>query len=68
MRSGFVAESSARLAEVARGVRRIIGVPDYDEYLAHVRACHPDDEPVTRDAFAREALDHRYLRPGSRCC
>lgn len=56
------------LAGAARVVRRIIGVPDYDVYLVHVRACHPDGEPITREAFAREALARRYERPGSRCC
>ena len=56
------------IGEIARVVRRIIGVPDYDTYLAHVCAFHPGDEPLARDAFAREALARRYERPGSRCC
>ncbi len=60
--------SARRVAEIARVVRRMIGVPDYDTYLAHVRARHPGDEPITRDAFARDALARRYERPGSRCC
>ena len=60
--------SLLRVAEIAVGVRRIIGVPDYEAYLAHVCAHHPGDEPITRDAFARDALARRYERPGSRCC
>ena len=56
------------IGKIARVVRRIIGVPDYDVYLAHMRACHTGVEPIGRDAFARDALARRYERPGSRCC
>jgi uncharacterized short protein YbdD (DUF466 family) len=56
------------LAAVARVLRRIIGAPDHELYLAHMRAHHPDCIPLTREAFARDALSRRYDRPGSRCC
>jgi uncharacterized short protein YbdD (DUF466 family) len=46
----------------------ILGAPDYDRYVSHVRACHPERAPMTRDEFARERLAARYDRPGSRCC
>jgi uncharacterized short protein YbdD (DUF466 family) len=49
-------------------LRRIIGAPDYERYLAHVASRHPDAIPLSRDAFARDALARRYDRPGSRCC
>ena len=52
----------------ARLLRAVIGAPDYERYLAHVRACHPECTPMTRDEFARERLAARYDRPGSRCC
>jgi len=52
----------------ARTLRAVIGAPDYERYLAHMRACHPGAEPLARDAFARERLEARYSRPGSRCC
>ena len=58
--------SLARRAAVV--VRRIIGAPDYERYLAHVVHRHPDSVPLSRDAFARDALARRYDRPGSRCC
>jgi uncharacterized short protein YbdD (DUF466 family) len=61
-----------RLAELlvraARAVRRVIGAPDYERYLAHVRHAHGGTEPLTREQFARDALARRYDRPGSRCC
>ena len=61
-----------RLGRAAETVRRvlhsIIGAPDYERYVAHVRECHPDRVPMTREEFARERLEARYNRPGSRCC
>jgi uncharacterized short protein YbdD (DUF466 family) len=49
-------------------VRRIVGVPDYDAYVRHMRAHHPDQEPVTPDAFLRTCWEEKYSRPGHRCC
>lgn len=48
--------------------RTIIGVPDYDRYLRHMQTRHPDSPVMSRADFARERLDARYNRPGSRCC
>ena len=53
---------------VGNVIRRIIGAPDYDAYLAHVREHHPDRTPMSEDDFRRERLSARYSRPGSRCC
>jgi len=58
----------ARVARLAATVRRIIGVPDYQAYVAHVRACHPDREPMSEKEFVQERLTARYEKPGSRCC
>jgi uncharacterized short protein YbdD (DUF466 family) len=49
-------------------LRRVIGVPDYDIYLTHLRAHHPGAEPMTREEFTRQRLTDKYSRPGSRCC
>ena len=57
-----------RMARIANVVRRVIGVPDYERYLAHQRRCHPDEPALAREAFAHDALARRYERPGSRCC
>jgi uncharacterized short protein YbdD (DUF466 family) len=57
-----------RLARLGAPMRRIIGAPDYDGYLAHLRRRHPETTPLSREAFARDALSRRYDRPGSRCC
>lgn len=61
----------ARLALVSQTIaviRRIIGAPDYDRYLAHMRERHPADIPLSRADFERRCQEDRYNRPGSRCC
>jgi uncharacterized short protein YbdD (DUF466 family) len=58
---------SDRLGRIAAIVRRILGVPDYERYLAHVRVAHPGQTPMTEQEFFRERLEGR-AKPGSRCC
>ena len=57
-----------RLCRAAGVIRRVIGAPDYDAYVAHHRLRHPDAVPLARDAFTRDTLARRYERPGSKCC
>jgi uncharacterized short protein YbdD (DUF466 family) len=52
----------------ARVVRRVIGAPDYERYVAHVRACHPGTTPMSQMEFERARLEQRYSQPGQRCC
>ncbi len=49
-------------------VRRVIGVPDYDTYLAHMRRHYPQCTPLDPATFERERLNDRYRSLGSRCC
>ena len=49
-------------------LRRVVGVPDYDRYLAHVREAHPGSAPMTRAEFEQARLEDRYSKPGQRCC
>jgi uncharacterized short protein YbdD (DUF466 family) len=65
---GFAEAALERIERVACVVRRIIGVPDYDRYLAHMREHHPEDVPLSHDEFIRQRQIDRYSRPGSRCC
>lgn len=58
----------ARLRQAGVVLRRIVGAPDYERYLAHVRARHPGCAPMSREEFLRERIAARYERPGSRCC
>ncbi len=49
-------------------IRRIVGVPDYDTYLAFMKRTHPECTPMDARTFERERLVDKYARPGSRCC
>lgn len=68
----FVDRLRSAFAEVWRAAqqaaRLAIGLPDYDAYVAHMRAQHPDTAPMTREAFAIERMQARYGRGRSRCC
>lgn len=55
-------------ASIARGMRAVLGVPDYERYVAHMRASHPECTIVSREQFAKERMEARYSRPGARCC
>ena len=45
-----------------------VGVPDYDGYVAHRRAHHPEQPVMTYEQFFRERMDSRYKKGSSRCC
>lgn len=56
------------LRQAAKVLRRIVGVPDYDTYVAHVRECHAGTVPMTREEFEKARMEDKYSRPGQRCC
>lgn len=60
---------SARLWRIgAQAARLAIGIPDYDNYVDHVRRRHPGREPMDRDTFFHERMQARYGKGRSRCC
>ncbi len=56
------------ISRAVRTLRFVIGAPDYDAYLEHLRASHPSEKPLTRGEFASMRMEDRYARAGSRCC
>lgn len=56
------------IQRIAAIVRRIVGVPDYERYVAHVRERHAGVVPMTREEFETARLEDKYSRPGQRCC
>ncbi len=55
----------------ARTARLMIGIPDYQTYLEHRRAFHPDDPVMTYEEFFRERQDARFAVGKGRfrgCC
>lgn len=61
----FISSIFSRPASFARA---ILGVPDYDRYLAHMRTAHPGDRVMSETEFRHTRMNDRYSRPGSRCC
>ncbi|MEJ8856503.1 YbdD/YjiX family protein [Variovorax robiniae] len=53
---------------LTRTLRLMVGVPDYDTYVAHMRTTHPDREPMSYEAFFRERQQARYGTGRGRCC
>ncbi|MFT3804876.1 MAG: CstA-like transporter-associated (seleno)protein [Burkholderiaceae bacterium] len=50
-------------------LRLMVGVPDYDAYVAHVRRTHPDRVPMDYPTFFRERQQARYGGKGRiGCC
>jgi len=49
----------------------MVGFPDYDTYVEHMRRTHPDGTVMTYAEFFRERQNARYGadgRKGFRCC
>jgi uncharacterized short protein YbdD (DUF466 family) len=58
-------EAIKRISETAR---LMVGLPDYDRYLAHRRTEHPGEPAMSRAEFHRERTDRRFGESASRCC
>lgn len=48
--------------------RRVVGMPDYAAYVAHLRAAQPDAPIPTERAYFDEYLRQRYEGGPTRCC
>lgn len=58
-----------RLGKLLRQTARLmVGVPDYDTYVAHVRTHHPERRVMSYEEFFRERQEARYRGGGGRCC
>ncbi len=54
---------------LGQAAKLMIGVPDYDNYVQHMRLTHPEQTPMTYEEFFRERQDARYSgKSGGRCC
>jgi uncharacterized short protein YbdD (DUF466 family) len=70
IKSSIVAIAHAS-QKIARTARLMVGVPDYDAYVAHRRARHPGEPVMSYEDFFRERQASRYGANGgkiSRCC
>jgi uncharacterized short protein YbdD (DUF466 family) len=48
--------------------RLMLGVPAYEAYVAHLAAAHPQQAPMSRDAFFIERQQAKYGGARFRCC
>ena len=57
-------------AYLGQTARLMVGLPDYDNYLNHMQANHPDQPVMSYEEFFRERQDARYGGKGkiTRCC
>ncbi len=47
----------------------MVGLPDYERYVAHNRARHPERQVMSRAEFVAERTTRRYEGGGGgRCC
>ena len=55
---------------LGQSMRLMVGLPEYDTYLAHMERTHPDQAPMDYEAFFRERQEARYGGAGKRggCC
>lgn len=45
---------------LGQAARLMVGVPDYDTYVQHIRLTHPEQEPMTYEEFYRDRVEARY--------
>ena len=55
----------SRIVAIARA---LLGVPDYERYLAHHDSHHPESLPLSRAEFFALRQSARFGRGASRCC
>lgn len=59
----------AWLRQVTATFKRMAGMPDYDAYIEHLRAAHPECRLPTEREYYEWYLAGKYSGgPGSRCC
>jgi uncharacterized short protein YbdD (DUF466 family) len=57
-----------RLGSVRQAYLQVIGIPDYESYLAHMAEHHPTEKPLSRQEFCARTIDRKYGKNGPRCC
>jgi uncharacterized short protein YbdD (DUF466 family) len=58
----------AELTELVRALRRVMGMPDYQAHLEHLRRFHPDRPRPTEREFFDDFVRARYTDGPTRCC
>jgi uncharacterized short protein YbdD (DUF466 family) len=64
----FSPKNWSRIATLWQGLqqsfRLMVGVPDYENYVEHMKKHHPDLTPMDAKTFYRHCIDSRYPTAG----
>jgi len=53
---------------LGQAARLMVGQPDYDTYVQHLRTTHPDKPVMTYEEFFRERQEARFGGATGKCC
>ena len=53
---------------LGQAMRLMVGMPDYETYVAHMGATHPDRDVMSYEEFFRERQAARYAGGAGKCC
>lgn len=61
---------SRALMRIKQSMRLMVGVPDYEVYVSHMKTVHPEQPVMSYPEFFRERQEARYGAKGrlNRCC
>jgi uncharacterized short protein YbdD (DUF466 family) len=64
----MILEMRTGLRRCAAVLRAIVGVPDYERYVTHMRTRHPGEVLLSPREFFAMRQRERFERPGGKCC
>ncbi len=53
---------------LGQAAKLMVGIPDYDTYVQHMRNKHPDRTAMSYEEFFIERQQARYGKGEGRCC
>jgi len=53
---------------LGQAMRLMVGLPDYDTYVSHMKRSHPDRVVMSYEEFFRERQAARYGGGVGKCC
>ena len=57
-----------RMRGFCSACRQVLGMPDYERYLAHAAQLHPGEPVLSRGEFCAREFERKYGKGGARCC
>jgi uncharacterized short protein YbdD (DUF466 family) len=64
----MLAELRTATRYLRQTLRLMVGVPDYDGYVAHMRTAHPERPIMSYAEFFQERQNARYSTRVGKCC